>query len=306
MQLAVEFASNVTIARRLVVLLTVPLVALLGLGVFTRLQLAEIEERSRLVAESRIVALATLGNLSRGFSELRVNVRSYLLAENDTQRAAARAAFDEDERDVTRLLQEYGDGLILGDKERRLFDEYQTLSRDWIGDAKQAMALLDAGQGREAVRFLNGRITELGFRLSAVSNEWIGYDEQSAAAAASESIAVINRFRRDMLIANSAAFVLTLLLGFLTLRRIVTPIRALESSVKTIAEGDYAKAVPFVRALSSRMPRVPSSNKGARWMAIPTGIRTTCTMPSTPAICQRRRGMGVMGAPRFVRPGGPA
>ena len=47
MQLAVEFASNVTIARRLVVLLTVPLVALLGLGVFTRLQLAEIEERSR-------------------------------------------------------------------------------------------------------------------------------------------------------------------------------------------------------------------------------------------------------------------
>jgi hypothetical protein len=92
MQLAVEFASNVTIARRLVVLLTVPLVALLGLGVFTRLQLAEIEERSRLVAESRIVALATLGNLSRGFSELRVNVRSYLLAENDTQRPSMRTS----------------------------------------------------------------------------------------------------------------------------------------------------------------------------------------------------------------------
>ena len=59
MRLAVKAASNVTIARRLVVLLTVPLVALLGLGVFTRLQLAEIEARSRLVAESRIVALAT-------------------------------------------------------------------------------------------------------------------------------------------------------------------------------------------------------------------------------------------------------
>ena len=248
MQLAVEAASNVTIARRLVVLLTVPLVALLGLGVFTRLQLAEIEARSRLVAESRIVALATLGNLSRGFSELRVNVRSYLLAENDTQRAAARAAFDDDERDVTRLLKEYGDGLILGDKERRLFTEYTTLSREWIADAREAMSLVDAGRSREAVTSLNGRISELGFQLSAVSNEWIGYDQQSAAGAGSESIAVINRFRRNMLIANSAAFVLTLLLGFLTLRRIVTPIRALESSVKTIADGDYAKAVPFVRA----------------------------------------------------------
>src|SRR5262245_25229558 len=161
MRIAVEAASNVTIARRLVVLLTVPLVALLGLGVFTRLQLAEIEARSRLVAESRIVALATLGNLSRGFSELRVNVRSYLLAENDAQRTAARAAFDDDERDVTRLLQEYGDGLILGDKERRLFNEYETLSREWIADARQAMSLLDEGRGREAVTFLNGRVTEL-------------------------------------------------------------------------------------------------------------------------------------------------
>ena len=129
MRLAVESGSNVTIARRLVVLLTVPLVALLGLGVFTRVQLAEIETRSRLVAESRIVALATLGNLSRGFSELRVNVRSYLLAENDKQRAAARAAFDGDEQDVRRLPREYGDSLILGDKERRLFNEYETLSR---------------------------------------------------------------------------------------------------------------------------------------------------------------------------------
>ena len=69
-----------TIAKRLIILLTVPLVALVGLGVFTRLQLAQIEARSRFVAESRIVALATLGNLSRGFAELRVNVRSHLLA----------------------------------------------------------------------------------------------------------------------------------------------------------------------------------------------------------------------------------
>ena len=65
-----------TIAKRLIILLAVPLVALLGLGVFTRIQLARIEARSRFVAESRIVALATVGNLSRGFSELRVNVRS--------------------------------------------------------------------------------------------------------------------------------------------------------------------------------------------------------------------------------------
>lgn len=182
-----------TIARRLILLLTVPLVALLGLGVFTRLQLAEIEARSRFVAESRIAALATLGNLSRGFAELRVNVRSYLLAEDNAQRVAARAAFDDDERDVDRLLQQYADGLVLGDRERRLLGEFETLAREWIADAQQAMRLVDDGRDREAVALVNGPVTELGFRLSKVSNEWIGYDQESARTAAQESTDVINR-----------------------------------------------------------------------------------------------------------------
>ena len=54
-----------TIAKRLIVLLAVPLLALLGLGLFTRLQLANIEERSRFVAESQVESLALLGNLAR-------------------------------------------------------------------------------------------------------------------------------------------------------------------------------------------------------------------------------------------------
>ena len=70
------------------VLVAVPLVALLSLGVFIRFQLADIETRSRFVAESRIAALATLGNLSRGFAELRVNMRSHLLATTPADRAS--------------------------------------------------------------------------------------------------------------------------------------------------------------------------------------------------------------------------
>lgn len=38
------------------------------------------------------------------------------------------------------------------------------------------------------------------------------------------------------------------LLTFLTFRRIVNPIRALEGSVKTIAAGDYEKNIPFTQA----------------------------------------------------------
>ena len=79
-----------TIARRLMILLAVPLLILIGIGIITRQQMARIEERTRFVAESRVVALARLGNISRTFAELRVNVRSFLLATEESARAAAR------------------------------------------------------------------------------------------------------------------------------------------------------------------------------------------------------------------------
>ena len=237
-----------TIARRFLILLTVPLATLGALGVFTGLQLADIEARSRLVAESRIVALATLGNLSRSFAELRVNVRSYLLATTDGARAEARARFDHDEREVNRLLQEYADRLVLGDRDRRLLGEFQTLSREYVSGARQVMLLKDQGQDAEALAYFERSIRLVGLRLSEVSNEWIAYDQQAATAAGSASVAGIERFQRRVLLAAIGALVLTGILGILTFRRIVNPITGLESSVKAIAAGDYARAVPFVRA----------------------------------------------------------
>ena len=237
-----------TIAKRLIILLTVPLAALVGLGIFTRLQLERIEERSRFVAESRIVALATLGNLSRSFAELRVNLRSHLLATTDAQRADARRQFDDDEQYVARRMQEYADGLVLGDKDRRLLAEFQMLSREWIAGAKQIMSLADQGRGAEALALFNGSIADLGPRLSDVSNEWIASDQESATAAGQESIAGVERFQRNMLVANTTALLLASLLGVVTFRRIVPPIQALDASVKTIAAGDYQRAVPFVGA----------------------------------------------------------
>jgi signal transduction histidine kinase/CheY-like chemotaxis protein/CHASE3 domain sensor protein len=237
-----------TIAKRLIILLAVPLVAMLGLGVFTRLRLARIEAQSRFVAESRIVALATVGNLSRGSSEMRVNVRSYLLATDETGRRNARAAFAQDEDDVTRLLREYADTLVLGGREQRLMDEYRARTREWVADAHQAMALLDGGRRDEAVDVLNRRLLPLGFELSKVSNEWIAADEESATTAGSESIRVIERFQWQIFFADTTAFLLTAVLGFFTFRRIVGPIQALDGSVRDIAAGEYTRAVPFVDA----------------------------------------------------------
>jgi signal transduction histidine kinase/CheY-like chemotaxis protein/HAMP domain-containing protein len=236
------------IATRVLVLLTVPLAALVALGIFTDRQLASIEARSRLVAESRIQALATLGNLSRSFAELRVNVRSHLLASTPERRAEARSRFDHDERELERLLREYADGLVLGDTDRRLLGEYQALSREYIAGARQVMRLEDEGRQPDAIAYFDRTIAETGVRLSQVSNEWIAHVQQAANTAGQASVAGVERFQRRVLLATLAALLATGALGFVTMRRIVNPIQALDGSVKAIAAGDYAKAVPFVEA----------------------------------------------------------
>src|SRR5208283_1362790 len=77
---------------------------------------------------------------------------------------------------------------------------------------------------------------------------WIQHNEDLATTAGNAAVQAISGSRWKMLVANSLALLVTGLLGLLTFRRIVHPIRALETSVKTIAAGDYAKEVPFTNA----------------------------------------------------------
>lgn len=79
-----------TIAKRLAVLVAVPLLVLIGLGIFVRVQSAEIEANSRIV-KSEVRSNAVLGNISRSLAELRINVRSYLLHTDQAQKDKLRA-----------------------------------------------------------------------------------------------------------------------------------------------------------------------------------------------------------------------
>jgi len=237
-----------TIAKRLLLLLAVPLLALLAFGIFMRIELGRLETGFRFAAETQVESLAVLGNLSRGIAEMRVNVRSYLIDGQPAKQAESRSKFDADEADVTRLLRRYADELITGERDRRLFDETRDLTRSWIASAKEVMTLAAGGRREEAATLLAGPLAGLGARLSDVSSEWIQHNEDLALAASKDSMAKIEGVLLRMVLGNGSALLITAVLGWITLRRIVKPIRALESSVHGIAAGDYAKEVPFTGA----------------------------------------------------------
>ena len=237
-----------TIAKRLAILVAVPLVVLIGLGVFTRLTLGNVESRVRYAAETQVQSLAALGNISRTFTELRVSLRNCLLAPNETELNKARAALDTGKADLTRQLQHYGDSLISDAQDQRLWSEYRALSEQWIVEVQKIVASAGKGRNEEMIGQIYGGFAELGANLSTVSSEWIRHNEELATAAGNAALGSIAASHRNVIVAVTLAVALAGWLGLVTFRKIVKPIRSLEGSVQAVASGDYAKEVPFTQA----------------------------------------------------------
>ena len=234
-----------TIAKRLLLLAAVPVLILVGLGLLHRVHMAAAETRVRFAAVTQVESLAALGNISRTFAEMRVNLRSLLLASDQRERNQARALFDADKAEIATLLGRYGESLISDPKDQRSFSEFRTLCDQWIVHAEAAMAEADAGHDEAARALMSGDFLALGIHIGKVSAEWIRHNEALAKEAEAAAVASIEGSRRTMQLAVGLAIAISALIGGLTFRRIVHPIRALESSVRSIAGGDFSTGVPF-------------------------------------------------------------
>lgn len=237
-----------TIANRLIILVAVPLAVLIGLGTLSRVQLAEVESRVRYAADMQVKSLAALASISRGFTEMRVYVRSHLLARNEIEQSKAKAAFAEGKANLSRLLQHYGDALISDAQDQRQLLDFRILADQWIASAENVMSLAAEGKRDEAVALLKGTVEGIGDRLGAVSKEWILHNEELAADSGKTAFDSIEDSRSNMVIAVVLALLLSGWLGLMTFRRIARPIQVLDGSVKSIAAGDYSKEVPFTSA----------------------------------------------------------
>ena len=145
-----------SIARRLVILLAVPLLIFVALGVLIRIHLVQVEQRVRHANEKQVPSVAAVGNITRCFTELRVNIRSHILARDPAELSRSKAMFNADKAELTRLLQKYGDTLISDAKDQRLLNDYRTLAEQWIAGSDKVFALSSEGRKDEASVELNG------------------------------------------------------------------------------------------------------------------------------------------------------
>ena len=238
-----------TIAKRLTLLVTLPQLVLTGLGVFSAYQMASIETNSRNLSEKLVPAVAVIGQISRALAEMRINARGHVVVDDTALQEQAATLYREDKATLEKGLARYADGLISDEMDRRLFNDFRSLSAEWSAGAEKLMSMATAGQREEAMNgILIGHMPSLGARLGDVAQEWIEHNERLAQQGGNATLAAIDRAQRNLFFAVALSLLLLGALGYLTFSRIVNPIRALEGSVQAIAAGDYVKAVPFTKA----------------------------------------------------------
>src|SRR6478752_3387127 len=131
----------VTISRRLLLLVAIPLLGLLALGLYTRSQLLTLEERTRFVADEQLANLTALAAIHRNITELRVVVRNRLIEDDATAQSQQRKAYEAAKREAVQLLADYEDSHLSDAQDRRLLGEFRALQRQWLGEADRMMAL---------------------------------------------------------------------------------------------------------------------------------------------------------------------
>jgi signal transduction histidine kinase/DNA-binding response OmpR family regulator/CHASE3 domain sensor protein/HPt (histidine-containing phosphotransfer) domain-containing protein len=235
-----------TIATRLLVLLSIPLLALVGLGVFMMMRLEQIEESSRFVAETQIQSLGTAAVILQNFEEMRSDLRSYVLADDPKTRAEILAAYEKNKAELITLLRKYEDTLVSDAHDRRVVGEVRERVREWLAAADQALALAAAGNNTAAAAEISRRLN-LGRQTAALMGEWLEHNEQVATSAGRATIATIHRAIKAVLAAVVIALAVSALLGLATYRSIVRPLHGLQRSVESIAKGDFDREVPFTK-----------------------------------------------------------
>ena len=173
-----------TIAHRLTLLLALPLVVLIGLGVFVANRFNRIAQQSRFVAETQIGSVTQLTKISRSLTALRVDIRNYLLAEDKDVQAESEKLYRQFEMELDRQLAVYGDTLISDSKDQRFLSEFQNLQHEWRRSADQIFALIAEGRRAEASRqTVSGRFFQTGRQLNDLLVKWSDYNGEMAANA---------------------------------------------------------------------------------------------------------------------------
>jgi len=237
-----------TIARRLALFATMPLLVVVALGLLSFTQLFIIGERLRGVVENHVPSLEAIADIKRLSASMRAGTRQGLIAADAHQKTQSRDADADARRQLADGFNIYDRTLTADETDRQLAAAARSAISEWTRAADRLQSLEDAGRREDALRLANDALGPLALRMDETMDAWSGHNARLARDSGRRSIDAADEAMVALPIAVVLVVIATGLFGWWTYRRVIDPVRGLQQAVEGITGGNFQLTVPHVEA----------------------------------------------------------
>ncbi|MEB0040026.1 MULTISPECIES: methyl-accepting chemotaxis protein [unclassified Pseudomonas] len=233
---SLNIAPRASLCFALITLLVV------GLGVFSYLQMGNLRDAEQAIETNWLPSIRTSDDIQVALLELRLSATRLLSSRNGEERASTTQQITKARSALAERLDYYRANLISSDAERTLFNDTAALMTRYIEGTTQ-LEEVSANDTEQAVAFANGELRQ---RALAIQTKLSELRELNARGATQSGVSAKAAYSNSVLVVGivvSVSVIMTIVLALLLTRSIVTPINESLQLAQGIAEGDLTQPI---------------------------------------------------------------
>ncbi|HZI03173.1 MAG TPA: MCP four helix bundle domain-containing protein, partial [Archangium sp.] len=228
---------NLKIASKLLVTFFALSALTLLLGVFALHQMEQMQRANDEVSKNAMPSITYVSSMNTDTSDFRISELQHILSPDAAQMAFYERDMRAEQESISANLKKYAP-LISTDEERRLYDEFTRLWKEYQEEHEKVLSLSRENKNEEARNLLRGRSQEAFNSSSEKLDELTRLNLELGKKEAERSDATHELARGWILAAMGGSILLGLLLSMTVARIISRPLNNAVHVTDRIAEGD--------------------------------------------------------------------
>ena len=257
-----------TIAKRLTILLSTLLAALIAVSAIAFFQMHRIGNSVQMINENVIPSLIKLDHIGVNFANLRVTVLRHILSTNEQDMASMETTIKQMRENIDKDIKEYEDTLITDDRDKELIRAVHSGISNYYTIMDTAVAASRKNEPAQATQIVTSARPQID-ALARSLKDHFDYNIVLANGFSKAADSSISMGTWTITGIATASLALGLLIGILTYRQIIGSLNGIRSTVGDIAANrDFTQRVDakgsdevssMGRALNSLLEQVQSS-----------------------------------------------
>ncbi|TLP59108.1 methyl-accepting chemotaxis protein [Pseudomonas mosselii] len=212
------------------------------LGSMALVQMTSMRQQAEQVDNNWLPSVISVGSMAQDMLRIRALTLRLLVNTDAAAQQQNSARIEQVKTGLDKAREQY-EGLIVLPEERRLFDQYQGLERQYMGLQGQVTQLATQGQIPAAAAVVNGEMNQIADQMTATLNQLIELNNHQAGLATLLAEGVFSNARVWVIGLLVVALALTVVLALALTRSIVGPLGQSLQVAETVATGDLTPQI---------------------------------------------------------------